>query len=102
MRMNKILKLSVVSTIALPLLACGYEGADIQQQYVGDHDECRAYAEEITASSTANSRPSGQEHILLVAHFARCMNKRGWDVNKPPADVAAEAMKSVSVPVRGR
>lgn len=90
----------IALTLLLTLPACGYEGAGIQQQYVDDHDECRSYAEEVTDTTTRSGMPSGNDQVLLVAYFARCMNKRGWDVNKPPADVTAEALKNVTV--RGR
>lgn len=98
------MKQSLYRGIALAMMvvlsACGYEGSDIQEQYVDDHDECRSYAEEVTSTTVSDGLPNGNEKVLLVAYFARCMNKRGWDVNKPPADVTKEAMKGVTV--RGR
>lgn len=77
------------------LAACGHEGMAIQKQYAADRDDCRGYAE-ATAGGMApasGALPSGKEHIMLVSQFARCMNKRGWAVNKPPGDVAAEAKR---------
>lgn len=76
------------------LSACfGYEGDDIQKQYAADRDECRDYAQSTTAGGE-DMMPTGREHILLVAQFGRCMNKRGWAVNKPPEDVTANAQKA--------
>lgn len=73
--------------------ACGHEGMEIQEQYAADRDECREYAEQTGAPG--NTMPSGREHVLLVSQFARCMNKRGWNVNKPSEETTKEATKGV-------
>lgn len=87
----KVRFVGVGIALLLATAACGHEGMEIQEQYAADRDECREYAEQTGAQG--NTMPSGREHVLLVSQFARCMNKRGWAVNKPPEDVTKEAQK---------
>jgi len=92
----RVLGMGMVMLLATA--ACGHEGMDIQQQYAEDRDECREYAEQTGAPG--NTMPTGREHVLLVSQFARCMNKRGWNVNKPSEETTKEAKKGVPLGTR--
>lgn len=77
-----------VAVACLLVQSCsyGYEASEVQKRYAANRTECRSYAEEMVGlygRQASGGLPDGNEHLELVEQFARCMEKRGWMVNRP-------------------
>lgn len=86
--MKRQLWCGVAAGLLVQACSYGYEGRDIQQRYSGERAECRSYAEHIVSfydeEEPVGLAPERNRHLELVEQFARCMDKRGWQVNRPP------------------